>query len=53
MIKLKVIGGSCNDLNIFYHYDVFNKMLTSNVLKMAFEVNGHIYDKCYYLTDNI
>jgi len=47
------VAGSNNDINVLNESPLFNKVLEGNAPECNFTVNGHDYDKGYYLADGI
>ncbi|GJU45281.1 reverse transcriptase domain-containing protein [Tanacetum coccineum] len=47
------VPGANNDLNVLYGSPLFDDELAGTALECPFEVNGHIYNKGYYLADGI
>ncbi|KAJ9558023.1 hypothetical protein OSB04_012637 [Centaurea solstitialis] len=45
--------GSLNDINVLHRSPIFDDVLTGQSPKVSYVVNGHEYDKTYYLTDGI
>ncbi|XP_026452264.1 uncharacterized protein LOC113352684 [Papaver somniferum] len=45
--------GSNNDLNVLAQSPLFDKMVNSLAAPFNYRINGHSYDKGYYLADNI
>ncbi|XP_026396587.1 uncharacterized protein LOC113291246 [Papaver somniferum] len=45
--------GSNNDLNVLDQSSLFDKMVNGLAAPCNYRINGHIYDKGYYLADNI
>ncbi|GKE01551.1 ALP1-like protein isoform X1 [Tanacetum coccineum] len=47
------VPGANNDLNVLYGSPLFDDELAGTAPECPFEVNGHIYNKGYYLADGI
>ena len=47
------VPGGNNDLNVLYGSPLFDAELAGTAPLCPFEVNGHTYDKDYYLADGI
>jgi hypothetical protein len=45
--------GSCNDINVLYRSNIFERHLSGDTPPISFSVNGHTYNKGYYLVDRI
>ncbi|KAJ9547490.1 LOW QUALITY PROTEIN: hypothetical protein OSB04_020033 [Centaurea solstitialis] len=45
--------GSLNDINVLHRSPIFDDVLIGQSPKVSYIVNGHEYDKTYYLTDGI
>jgi hypothetical protein len=47
------MAGSHNDINMHQCSLVFSRLADSDALVYNYEINGHPYNKCYYLADGI
>jgi hypothetical protein len=47
------MDGSHNDINMLHHSLVFARLAECDALLFNYEINGHPYNKCYYLADGI
>ncbi|XP_042051429.1 uncharacterized protein LOC121796701 [Salvia splendens] len=45
--------GSCNDINVLHRSPVFDDVLEGRAPNVNYVVNGHQYNRAYYLTDGI
>jgi hypothetical protein len=47
------MAGCHNDITMVQHSQVFSRLTESNAQVVHYEINGHEYNKCYYLADGI
>ena len=45
--------GSCNDINVLHRSPIFNDVLEGRAPSVNHVVNGHQYNRAYYVTDGI
>jgi hypothetical protein len=43
--------GSCNDINVLHHSNLFERHLSGDTPPVSFSVNGHTYNMGYYLAE--
>ena len=47
------MAGSCNDINVLHRSTVFDRVVKGEAPIVHYEINGHEYNKPYYLGDGI
>jgi hypothetical protein len=52
-LTLYLRHGEFNDINMLYCSQVLSRLAERYALAVHYEINGHEYNKCYYLTDGI
>ena len=45
--------GSCNDINVLHRSTLFDRVVKGETPIVHYEINGHEYNKPYYLADGI
>jgi hypothetical protein len=48
-----LLAGSHNNINVLHRSLVFARLVECDAPLVNYEINGHPYNKCYYLVDDI